>query len=129
MTTKTKRSEKATFDITTLVERESKKGLRLLELLRTRVELKEVEDKTKAMRVKADEELRELMEARDVEVIIYPAGNLIAEVVHRKSGGTWDKVKLNQILTPDQIDEVFTEGKEYSYLMVEENEKKVLEAS
>jgi len=129
MTTKTKRSEKATFDITTLVERENKKGLRLLDLLRTRVELKDEEDKAKAMKEKVDKELNELMEARDVEVIIYPMANLIAEVVHSRSGGKWDKVKLNQMLTPDQIDEVFTEGESYSYLKVEENERKVVEAS
>lgn len=129
MTTKTKRSEKATFDITTLVERENKKGLRLRDLLKTKVELKEEEVNTEAMIAKVDKELRELMEARDVEIIIYPEDNLIAEVVHSRSGGKWDKVKLNQMLTPDQIDEVFTEGKAFSFLKVEESEKKVVEAS
>lgn len=124
----TARAEAAYLNITGMVNKEQKKGIRLLELMRARIDLKNEEDVIKARREAADKELKGMIDTYEVRGIIYPPENLIAELVNNRSGGKWDKAKAVQKVAPDVLEEIYSEGTPFTYLKVEVSEKKVLEA-
>ena len=62
--------------------------------------------------------MREFCDDNDIDVLL--ADDIKLTVISSSSAGRWDKNKLFLILSPTQLEEVYSEGKKYKYIKVEE---------
>jgi uncharacterized membrane-anchored protein len=114
---------KTYIDLDVLKEREDPKYYKLQELLLNRMQLAATEKLAKERRQDADAQLKEFMGEWDAEVIILD--DIIANIVERRGSGKWNKERLTMILTPEELEQTYTEGKSSKSLRVERNEKAV----
>tara|TARA_Y100000310_G_C20504912_1_gene725915 strand:- start:105 stop:392 length:288 start_codon:yes stop_codon:yes gene_type:complete len=68
-----------------------------------------------------DAELKAFIETYSADGFVIPDDMIIADRIEGRSAGKWDKAKLVAILTPEQLERVYTGGKTFSYVKVEEN--------
>ena len=60
------------------------------------------------------DEFKEFMDKENIESL--EADDYTLSTVIRKGSGKWDASKLNKMLDPDQLEEVYSVGKSTSYL-------------
>ena len=119
----TNSNSKVYIDLDSLKEVEVSRAFELEKLMTLRLELKRVSDETEKRRKEVDGELKEFLEQFGADGAI--VGNTLATFVLSRSAGKWDKVRLMRILSPEELEEVYSEGKEFSYIKVEENRSRV----
>ena len=106
------------MDLKELIDNEIPKAHSMKELLKERVKIngykKELDDRRKSI----DSEMREFCDDNDIDVLL--ADDIKLTVISSSSAGRWDKNKLFLILSPTQLEEVYSEGKKYKYIKVEE---------
>ena len=98
---------------------DSKRGQRLKGLIETSKFLKDEIDEMTKKRKEATEELEGVIDKFELDGIV--SQDLIVTKVKSKSAGIWDKTFLVKTLTPQQLEEAFTEGQGYAYIKVERN--------
>ena len=106
------------MELKELIDNEIPKAERIKDLLEERVKInsfkKELEDRRKSI----DSELREFCDDNEIEKLL--ADNIKLTVVSSSSAGRWDKNKLVMMLSPIELEQVYSEGKKYKYIKVEE---------
>ena len=106
------------MELKELIDNEIPKAERIKDLLEERVKIngfkKELEDRRKSI----DSELREFCDDNEIEKLL--ADNIKLTVVSSSSAGRRDKNKLVMMLSPIELEQVYSEGKKYKYIKVEE---------
>jgi|TARA_Y100000310_G_C20614526_1_gene779901 hypothetical protein len=115
-------SERVYLDLDEIKEAENPKAFELSEKIKTRQELKGIEESSIKARKNADAEILAFMKSMSADGII--EGDTVAEEKGGKSAGKWNKDLLVSILTPTQLEACYTPGKGYVYLMVDSKGKR-----
>lgn len=122
----TKTQQNIYIDLDQLKEKEDPRYFRIKELLQTYLDAKDEEDRAKAAKKEVAVELEDLIIKWGADGLVL--GDSIATQVAGKSAGKWNKDRLTMILTPEQLEQVWTEGKSFSYVKVEHNPNRAAQA-
>lgn len=114
--------EKTYIDLVHVARNEQPKWVRLLEVVRERASVTEEENRLKEVKKQLNEELESLFDQFDLDGVV--ADDAIVERANGGTGGKWDGAKLFRILSPMELEEVYTEGRSYSYIKATRNEKR-----
>jgi hypothetical protein len=119
----TDQNERSFIDLEHIVTtNENPKWSRLLEVTRERANVTAEEKRLKEVKDKLNEEIKELLERFDIDGVV--AGDIIVETAKGGTSGRWNATRLFQILTPESLKEVYTEGRSYTYVKSSRNEKR-----
>jgi hypothetical protein len=114
------------FNLDSLREKEDPKFYELQKLLIYRMDLAETAAQAEKERKEVDEQLRAFIDSWGVEGLILD--DIIANIQNGRAAGKWNKERLTMVLTPEQMEKVYTTGKEFSFVKVERNAKRVKQA-
>jgi hypothetical protein len=109
------KAKKVFINLDELAEGESKTAIELRGRMR---EYRKAKDLVREMEATLKKDHEELMEEISTTwgadgVVV---DSRLEEIIESTSAGKWDKVKLNFILTPKQLEQVYTAGKKYNYI-------------
>jgi hypothetical protein len=124
MTTKT--AQRTYLNLDSLREKEDPKFYEIQQLINERMQLKEEADRAILARKVVDAELQQFIDAWSVEGLILD--DIIVDIQESRAAGKWNKERLTMVLTPEQMEKVYTPGKPYSFVKVENNAKRVKQA-
>jgi hypothetical protein len=122
----TKTAQMTYFNLDSLREKEDPKFYELQKLLIYRMDLAETAAQAEKERKEVDEQLRAFIDSWGVEGLILD--DIIANIQNGRAAGKWNKERLTMVLTPEQMEKVYTTGKEFSFVKVERNAKRVKQA-
>ena len=115
-------NDKVFLDLEDMAISENPKWVRLLEVAHARAAVLDEEKRLKKMKGELTKEIEALFDQLDLDGAV--AGEVIIETANSKSGGKWNSTKLFQLLTPDQLELVYTPGKPHSYIKASRDEKR-----
>ena len=106
------------YDITQLASSKNPKWVELLKLTQERLE---AGDEEKVAKKKKDSLSKQL---KEIDGVTLPDGGIV-ELANGGTAGRWDGNKLFQILTPDQLADVYTPGVDYKFIKSTRSVKRV----
>tara|TARA_Y100000310_G_scaffold340422_1_gene436150 strand:- start:1196 stop:1594 length:399 start_codon:yes stop_codon:yes gene_type:complete len=114
------------IDADVLIEQESQVTVGLEELIRERQMKYEEAKAADERRKEIDNQLKDFIDA-------YSAGGLVLKTwvvdkINRKGSGRWNTNKLMRMLTPEQIEEAYSEGSPSSHVRVVADEERAEKA-
>ena len=110
------------MDINEAIENEIPDANKMKDLIEERNKInhykKDLEDRRKVI----DHEIKAFLTRNHIGSLEHSL--LKVESITSKSAGRWNKDKLFQILSPLEMEQVFSEGKQYEYIKLSEIKKK-----
>lgn len=104
------------MDIEQLIEEEHPDALKIKELIEERVKINRFKAELEERRKDVDTQLSEFCNENKLDKI--KSGNHTLAIVSSKGSGRWNKNELVRMLSPLQLEKVYSEGKGYSYVKV-----------
>tara|TARA_Y100000310_G_scaffold345740_1_gene469086 strand:+ start:7923 stop:8312 length:390 start_codon:yes stop_codon:yes gene_type:complete len=92
-------------------------------LCERRTALKEQIERDTLERKKIDEMLLEFVDSWGVDGLV--VDEFLAEKRVSRSAGKWNKDRISMVLTPDQMEKVYTPGGQYSFIQITDDPRKV----
>ena len=110
------KDEKIYLNLDEAVESENPKFVQLKDLIEAREELAKEAKLAESRRKQADVEIMEFLETYSADGAVI--GDTVVDRRKSRTGGKWNKDKLSMILTPEQMEAVYTAGSEYTFVQV-----------
>jgi hypothetical protein len=107
--------DKLFYDITQLASSENPKWVELLKMTQERLEAGDEEKVAKKKKDGLSKQLKEIFVHEEIDGVTLPEGGIV-ELANGGTAGRWDGNKLFQILTPDQLADVYTPGVDYTFI-------------
>jgi len=112
------------YDIKQLASSRNPKWVELLKLTQERLEAGEEEKEAKKRKDGLSKQLKEIFLHEEIDGVTLPEGGIV-ELANGGSAGRWDGNKLFQILTPNQLADVYTPGVDYKFIKSTRSVKRV----
>ena len=99
-----------------MIEEEHPDALKIKELIDERVQINRFKSELEDRRKSVDKELSSFCTENEFDKI--KSGNHTLAMIKSRGSGKWDKNELVRMLSPLQLEKVYSEGKGYSYVKV-----------
>tara|TARA_R110001583_G_scaffold63098_4_gene184739 strand:+ start:312 stop:641 length:330 start_codon:yes stop_codon:yes gene_type:complete len=109
------------MDINEMIENEIEDSRTIRDLIKDRYEINSAKKELDERRKDIDESLNKFMEENEIQTI--EADELKVSIVSRRGSVKWDKDKLQQFLTPMELEQSHSIGKGSSYIKVAKDDK------
>lgn len=109
------------MDINEAIEFEIPDAEKMKELIEERNKINHYKSELETRRKEVDHEIKAFLTRIGESSLEHSL--IKVEKITSKSAGRWNKDKLFQILSPLELEEVFTEGKQYEYIKLSEIKK------
>lgn len=106
------------MDINEAIENELPNTQEIKELMEERNQINKWKKELEERRKLIDSNITSWMKDNDIKEV--SSGNINATIVRSKGSGRWNKEELVTILSPLQLEKVYSEGKPYTYLKIVE---------
>ena len=109
------------MDINEMIENEIEDSRTIRDLIRDRYEINSAKKELDERRKEIDESLNKFMEENEIASI--EADDFKVSIVWRRGSIRWDKEKLQEFLSPMQLEQSHSVGKKSSYIKVAKDDK------
>ena len=106
------------MELKDLIDNEIPQAQGIQDLLEERVKINGFKKELDNRRKSIDSQLREFCDNNGIDKLL--TDNIKLTIVSSSSAGKWDKNKLVVMLSAMQLEEVYSEGKKFKYIKVEE---------
>ena len=110
------------MDINEAIDNEIPDANKMKDLIEERNKINHYKKDLESRRKVIDHEIKEFLTRNHINSLEHSL--LKVESITSKSAGRWNKDKLYQILSPLEMEKVFSEGKQYEYIKLSEIQKK-----
>ena len=110
------------MDINEAIDNEIPDANKMKDLIEERNKFNHYKKDLESRRKVIDHEIKEFLTRNNINSLEHSL--LKVESITSKSAGRWNKDKLYQILSPLEMEKVFSEGKQYEYIKLSEIQKK-----
>ena len=106
------------MDINELVENEVPDSDSIKDLIEERLKINKFKSELEERRKEIDSQISEFCSVNDLEQIT--GDNFTVSIISKRGSGRWNKKELEAMLTPFQLEKVYSVGKPSKYLRVAE---------